>query len=175
MRKAIENARRKIQRFADLTRGAPPAVTDHVRSHGRAVFSVAPVNFLNDALASVAAGKIEIDIGPTFPAFIQEPFENQIVTDRIDRRNAEAITNRAIGRAAAALDHDIVLAAEIDDVPDNQEISGEPEFDYERELFLELTFYFHADRRITLLRAEPDDRPQKRIHAVTGWHRKLRK
>src|SRR6202043_1397667 len=94
---------------------------------------------------------------------------------RIDRRDAEAITDRAVGRAAAALDHDVVLAAEIDDVPDDQEISGEPEFDYKRELFLKLPFYFCADRGITLLRAEPDNRPQKRIHAVTGWHWELRK
>src|SRR5437588_10159841 len=95
MGKTIENARRKIQRFADLARGAAPAITDHVRSHGRAVFSVAPVNFLDDRFAPVAAWKIEIDIGPAFATFIQEPFENQIVADRIARRNPEAITTSA--------------------------------------------------------------------------------
>src|SRR5437016_6333740 len=67
MRKAIENARRKIQRFADLARGAAPAITDHVRSHGCTVFAVASVNFLDHRFATIAAGKIEIDIGPTFP------------------------------------------------------------------------------------------------------------
>ena len=132
MREAIENARRKIKGFADLACGAASAVCNHVSGHGRAVFAVTPVNFLDDRFAAVAAGKIEIDIGPAFAAFIQEPFEHQIVAHRIDRRNPEAITNRAIGCAAPALDHDIVLAAEIDDVPDNQEISGEPEFDDER-------------------------------------------
>src|ERR1700730_5744362 len=110
MREAIENARRKIQRFADLARSAPPAITDHVRSHGRAVFAVAPVNFLDHAFATVAAWKIEIDIGPAFAVFVQEPLEHEIAADRIDRRDAEAITNRAVRRAAAALDHDVVLA-----------------------------------------------------------------
>src|ERR1700731_2584831 len=175
MREAIENARRKIQRFADLARGATPAVTDHVRGHGRAVFAVAPVNFLDDRFPTVAAWKIKIDIGPAFAAFVQETFENQIAADRIDRCDPKAITDRAVRRAATALDHDVVFATEIDDVPDNQKISGEPEFDDEREFFLELPFHVRADRGVTLLRAEPDDRSQKRIHAVTGRHWELRK
>src|SRR5436309_15693779 len=87
MRKAIENARRKIQRFANLACGAAPAITDHVSGHGRAVFTVTPVNFLDDRFAAVAARKIEIDIGPAFAAFVEEPLETQIVTDRIDRRD----------------------------------------------------------------------------------------
>ena len=119
MRKAIENARRKIQRFANLARGATAAITDHVRSHGCTVFPVASVNFLDHRFATIAAGKIEIDIGPAFPVFVQEPFENQIIAHRINRRNAETITNRAIGGATATLHHDVVLAAKIDDVPDN--------------------------------------------------------
>src|SRR6266849_9029548 len=129
MRKAIENAWRKIQRFADLARCAAPAVCNHVRGHGRAVFAVAPINFLDDRFAPVAAGKIEIDIGPAFAAFVQETLENQIVADRIDRGDAEAITNGAVGSAAPALHHDVMLATKIDDVPDDQKISGKTEFD----------------------------------------------
>ena len=49
MRKAIQNIRRKIQRLADLARGAAAAISDDVRGHGRAVFAVTPVNFLDDA------------------------------------------------------------------------------------------------------------------------------
>src|SRR6266516_6375040 len=119
MREAIENARRKIQRFTDLACGAAPAIPDYIRGHGRAVFAVAAINLLDHSFAPITAGKIEIDIGPAFAAFVQEPLENQIVTDRIDRRDAEAITNRAVRRAAASLDHDVVLPAEIDNVPDN--------------------------------------------------------
>src|SRR6266571_9280738 len=119
MRKAIENARRKIQRFANLARGAAPAITDHVRGHGCTVFAVAAINFLDHRFATIAAGKIEIDIGPTFAAFVQETLEHQIAADRIDRRDPEAITDRAVRGAAAALDHDVMLTAEIDDVPNN--------------------------------------------------------
>ena len=109
----------------------------------------------------VAAWKIEIDIGPAFPALVQEPLEYQIVTDRIDRGDAEAITNRAVRRAAAPLHHHIVLAAEINDVPDDQKISGKPELLNQSEFLLELAFYRGADRGVTLLRAEPDDRSEK--------------
>src|SRR5882762_4873963 len=138
MREAIENARRKIERFADLARGAAAAITDHVRGHGCAVFAVAPVNFLDHRFATIAAGKIEIDVGPTFPVFVQEPFENQIIAHRIDRRDAEAITNRAIGGAATALHHDVVFATKIDDVPDNQKITVKPELRDKDKFFLEL-------------------------------------
>ena len=118
---------RKIQRLADLARRAAAAIGDDVRGHGCAMFAVAPVNFLDDALAPVAARQIEIDIRPAFAAFAQETFEDEMIAQRIDRRDAEAKTNRAVRRAAAALHHDIVFAAEINDVPDDQKIAGEPE------------------------------------------------
>ncbi len=129
---------RKIERLADLARGAPAAISDDVRGHGRAVFAVTPVNFLDDALAPVAARQIEIDVRPAFAAFAQETFEDEMVAHRIDRRDPEAKTNRAVRRAPAALHHDVVFAAEIDDVPDDQKITGEPELLDERQLFLEL-------------------------------------
>src|SRR5437763_3482105 len=118
MRETIENTRRKIQRLADLARGAPAAITNYVRGHGRAVFAVAPINFLDRRFAPVAAGKIEIDVGPTFSALVQEAFEHQIIAHRINRRDSKTITNRAVRRASPALNHDIVLAAAINDIPD---------------------------------------------------------
>ena len=150
----------KFSAFADLARGAAAAISDHIRGHGRAVFAVTAINFLDHAFAPIAARKIEIDIGPAFAAFAQETLEDEMIAHWIDRRDAEAITNRAVGRAAAALHHDVVLAAEIDDVPDDQKISGEAELLNEREFFFELTFHRRADRGVTLLRAEPDNRAQ---------------
>ena len=91
---------------------------------------------------------------------------------RIDRRDAETITNSAVGGAAAALHHDVMFTAEIHDVPDDQKISWEPELADEREFFFELPFYRGADRGITLLRAKPRNRAQERIHIVTIRHGK---
>ena len=68
MRKTVENVRRKIERLADLARRAPSAIGDHVRGHGRAMFAVTPINFLDHAFAPIAARQIEIDIRPAFAA-----------------------------------------------------------------------------------------------------------
>ena len=84
-----------------------------------------------------------------------------MTTDRIHRRNSEAITNRAVGGAAPTLDHDVVFATEIDDVPDNQKITRETQLRDKGQFFLELTFYLGTDRSVTLLRTEPDDGAQK--------------
>src|SRR5262249_15653921 len=161
VREPVDNARRKIQRFADLTRGAAPAICDHVRRHGCAVFAVTPINFLDHCFPPIAAGKIKIDIRPAFAALVEESFEYEMIFHGIDRRDPEAITNGAIRGAAAALDHDVVFTAEIDDVPNNQEIAGETEFANQCELFFDLTFHFRTDRGVTLLRTEPDDSAQK--------------
>ena len=80
---------------------------------------------------------------------------------RINRRDPQAITNRTVGSAAPALDHDVVLAAEIDDVPDNQKITAKPEFRDKGKFFFKLMLHFWADRGVALLRAEPHDGAQK--------------
>src|SRR4029079_9287652 len=150
-----------MQRFANLTRCAAPTIRDHVCSHGCAVFAITPINFLNHCFPPIAAGKIKINIRPAFAALVEESLEYEMIFYRVDRRDPETITNGAVRSAAAALDHDIVFTAEIDDVPNNQEITGETELAYQCKLFLDLAFHLRADRRITLLRTEPDDGAQK--------------
>ena len=175
MRETVENVRRKIERLADFARRTAPTISDHVGGHGRAVFAVAPVNFLDDALAPIAARQIEIDVGPAFAPFAQEALEDEVVAYRIDRGNPETKTDRAVRRAAAALHHDIIFAAEIDDVPDDQKITGEAELLDERQLFVQFRRHGRADRGVALLRAEERDRAEKRIHRVSVRHRVIGK
>src|SRR4051794_36638178 len=139
-----------MQRLADLTRRATPAIRDHIRRHGGAMFAVAAIDFLDDLLTPLAAGQIEIDVGPAFAALVQEALEDEMITHRIDRRDTEAIADDAVRRAAATLHHDVVLAAEIDDVPDDEEVTGEPEPRDEREFEFELAFHRAAHCLITL-------------------------
>src|SRR5262249_2772374 len=127
MRKPVDDARGKIESFANLARRTAPAVGDYVRGHGRAMFPVTAINFLDHRFPAVATGKIKIDVRPAFPALVQKAFKHEMIFHWINRRNAEAITDRAIGRAATTLNHDVVFPAEIDDVPYNQKISGKPE------------------------------------------------
>src|SRR5213594_2926911 len=58
MRKPVDDARGKIERFADLTRRAAPTIRYYVRSHGRAVFAVTAINFLDHRFAPVSTGKV---------------------------------------------------------------------------------------------------------------------
>ena len=104
--------------------------------------------------------------GQPWRFFVQETFENEMVADRIDRSDAETKTDRAVRRAAAPLHHDVVLATEIDDVPDDQKITGEPELLDEGQFFVELGFDRAADGGVTLLRAEKGDGAEERIHRM---------
>ena len=85
------------------------------------------IDVLDHPLAPIAARQIEIDVGPLAALFRQKPLEQQIHPDRIDRGDAEAVADGAVGRRAAALHENPLLAAEVDDVPDDQEIAGEIE------------------------------------------------
>ena len=115
------------ERLPDLARRAPAAIGDDVGGHGRAVPAVLLVDVLNDPLAPIAARQIEIDIGPLAALLRQEPLEEQVHADRIDRGDAEAVAHGAVGRRAAPLHEDPVLAAEVHDVPDDEEVAGEIE------------------------------------------------
>ena len=84
-------------------------------------FAIALVNVLNGAFALVAAGQIEIDVGPLAALFGKKTLEEQLHADGIDRRDAQRITDGAVGRRATSLHQNVLLAAEADDVPDDQE------------------------------------------------------
>ena len=96
------------------------------------MFAVAAINFLNHCFAPVTAGKIEIYIRPSFAALVEEPFEHEVIFHGINRRDSQAITDCTVRSAAAALDHNIVFATEIDDVPNNQKVPSETELGYQR-------------------------------------------
>ena len=82
---------------------------------------------LNHLFATIAARQIEIDIGPLAAFLGQEPLEQQVHADRIDRRYPEAVTDGAVGRRPASLHQDVVLPREVDDVPHDEEIAGKIE------------------------------------------------
>jgi hypothetical protein len=58
--------------------------------------------------------------------------------DRIDRRDAQAVADGAVGRRPAPLHEDVLLPAEVDDVPDDEEVAGEVELLDEIELARDL-------------------------------------
>ena len=98
----------EAQRLAHLARGGAAAIGDDVGRHGRAELAEALVDVLDGALALVAAGQVDIDIGPLAALFGEEALEQQVHADGIDGGDPERIADGAVGGRAAALRQDVV-------------------------------------------------------------------
>ncbi len=137
-RQFVDLLRGKAEHLGDLAHRASAAIGDHIRRHRAAAFPVAAINVLDDFLALFAAGQIEIYIGP-FAAFLGEKaLEQKFHLDRVDSGDSERVADRAVGRRAAALRHDSILAAKLHDIPHDQKITGEFQLLDHHELMFEL-------------------------------------
>src|ERR1039458_3393016 len=74
------------QRLAHFARRHAIAIGDHVGGHGRAALSITLIDVLDHALPLVAAGQIEIDVGPLTPLLGEKSFKQQLHADR-DRKS----------------------------------------------------------------------------------------
>ena len=68
-----------------------------------AVGAVLLEDVLDDLLALVAGGQVEVDVGPLAALLGEEALEEQLHADRIDGGDAERVTDGAVGGGAAAL------------------------------------------------------------------------
>ena len=100
---AIDGVGCHAEHLAHLSHGHARAVGDHHRRHGGAVSPVFVEDVLDDLLALVARGQIEIDVGPLAALFGEEALEEQIHPHRVDGGDAERVTHSAVGRGAAPL------------------------------------------------------------------------
>ena len=141
------------ERFADIAHGGAAAIGNDVCGHGRAELAVTLVDVLNGSLALIAAGEIEIDVGPFAAFFGEEPFKQQFHADGIDGGDPERITDGAVCGRAAALHQNAFAAAELDDVPDDQEIAFELQLFDHGELVFNLTAGFFVIRAVAVSRA----------------------
>ena len=139
------------------------------------MLAVLLINVLDDALASIAARQIEIDVRPFAALFREKALEQQIHPDRIHRRDAEAVAHGAVGGRAASLHQDVLLAAEIDDVPDDEEIAGEIELLDQVQLARDLRACAIVIRAIAFARPGLRHLAQERRHRFTRRHRILGK
>ena len=128
----------KAEYLAHLARGRPATISDDIRGHRGAKLAISLIDGLNRAFALIAAGKIEIDVGPLAALFGKESLEEQLHFHRIDGSDAERVTDRAVGCRAAALNQDVVFTAELDDVPNDEEIAFQSQLLDERKLALDL-------------------------------------
>src|SRR5205823_1294336 len=115
------------QRSADLARGAAATVSDDVGSHAGPEPAVAAVHVLDHALTPVAARQVEVDVRPLAARLREEALEEQIHLHRVHGRDAKGVADGAVGGGATALHEDVAAAAELDDVPDDEEVAGKIE------------------------------------------------
>ena len=131
---AIDGAVRETKHPAGVARGllgGELAKGDDLRH------ALAPVlldDVVHHALAAVHR-EVDIDIGHGLAARVEESLEQQVVADRIDVGDLEAVGDqRAGGRAAARSDADALALGEPDEVPRDEEVVGEAHLADRRQL-----------------------------------------
>ena len=127
--------------------------------------AVALVDVLDDALALVAAGQVEIDVRPLAAFFGEEALEQQIHAHRIDGRDAERVADRAVGGRAATLARESRWSRQNShDVPDDQEIAGQFQLLDERQLAFDLLPRALVIGLVAMARAFVGALAQERVH-----------
>ena len=111
----------QAQGLAHVADGALGAIADDGGGDARAFAAIAFVDMLDDLLSPLVL-EVDVDVGRLAPVRRQKAFEQQVGFGRIDRRDAQHIADGGIGRRAAPLAQDTLVAGHADDVVDSQEI-----------------------------------------------------
>src|SRR5581483_2587117 len=106
--------------LGDLAHGRAAAVANHLAHHRGAVAAVAAVDLLNDLFAALVL-EVDVDVRRLFALGRHEALEQRRAARRVDRGDAEAVADGAVGGAAAALAEDVALAGDLHDGEDAQE------------------------------------------------------
>ena len=119
-------AGRVAERLGHVADRRPRPIGDDVGHLGGVMPAVALVHVLDDLFAAVTFD-VDVDVGRAIALGRQEPLEQQTQRHGIGLGDAERVAHRAVGRAAPALAEDVGPVAELDEVPHDQEVAGEPE------------------------------------------------
>ena len=84
------------------------------------------VDYVVQHLVPAVVLKVQVDVGHLLAFHVEEAFEHQLVLQRVYVGDAQAIQRDAGGGAAPHAVEDIVAADEVDDVPHDEEVVGEP-------------------------------------------------
>src|SRR5207244_12574628 len=127
-RKFIQSLGIEAKRLAHFARRHTVSIRDYVGGHGCAAFAITLVDILDRAPALIAAGQVNINSGPLATFCGEEALEKQIHAHGIYRSYSQRVTDGAVCCRSAPLCQDALLAAEANNVPDNQKVASEIEF-----------------------------------------------
>src|SRR5438270_6378404 len=105
----------EAKHLANFARCQPPSIGNNVCRHCGTELSITLIDILNRLLAIIARRKIEIDVRPFAALLGEKPLKQQLHSNGINSRNAERVTDRAVGRGTSALHQNTVLIAEAND------------------------------------------------------------
>ena len=92
----------------------------------RHVVAPVAVGGVADQVVAVPRVEVHVDVGHLAAAGVEETFEQQVVVQRVQVGDAEAVGDGAAGGAATAGAHpDAVGARVADEIPDDEEVRGE--------------------------------------------------
>ncbi len=128
---------REPEGLAHVAHGRAGAVGDDVGHLGGVAAAVPLVDVLDDLLAP-ARLDVDVDVRRSVAGRGQEALEEQPEGDGVDVGDPEGVTDGRVGGRAPALAVDVEAAADLGDVPDDEEVAGEPEAADDLELVVDL-------------------------------------
>ncbi len=166
LRPGVEGALGMAEGLAHVPDRRLRPVGDDVGHLGRVLPAVALVDVL-DGLFPSPVLDVEVDVGRAVALRRQEALEQQLEADGVGVGDAQGVTDGAVGHAAPALAEDVVAPAELDDVPDDQEVAGEAERFDQGQFVLDL-FVCGCVARVPAFGASPGELPEPRHLGVAG-------
>ena len=116
-----------------------------------------PLGRVADHLVATALVEVHVDVRHRPAGGVEEPLEDQAVAQRVEVGDPQAVRHHGARRRAAARAHaDAALAREPDQVPDDQEVSGEPHLGDDAELVVDAPADVVRERRVSGRRAFVD-------------------
>ncbi len=166
--RVAEHARRVAHRGPGLDR--------RERDHLRDVVVAVLLRRVTDHLAAVARVEVHVDVGHLLAARVEEPLEQQVVLDRIDVDDAQAVRDARTRRAPPpGPDADATRLGVAHEVPDDEEVRREPHRLDDAELVLDpLEHVLRRRTVVALLRAVDRELPQVGVLVVALGHRERR-
>ena len=123
LRERVDALRREAERLGHLAHGRACPVGDDRADHRRVIGAVAFVEVLDHLLAAVDV-EVDVDVGQR-PRLVDEALEEELVRDRVDLGDAEAVGHDRVAGAPPPLADDPAFAGELHQVPDDEEELGE--------------------------------------------------
>jgi hypothetical protein len=116
---AVDRLEREAERLGHLPHRRARPVGDDGADHGRVILAVAVVEVLDHLLATVDV-EVDVDVRQR-PRLVDEALEQELVLDRVDLGDAQAVGHDRVAGASPSLPDDAALARELHQVPDDQE------------------------------------------------------